>query len=208
MRKLLFLPLLSGALLLHLNGYAQKSASKAHAPVKKSTTVQPAKSKAAVQGEMPPEVEVLEATKIDALPVFAFDSTVAPDDALTQEIKWMLDNSKAVDVGIATAENLLQQQKAANTDAKMDEFYTRFLKEMKSERFRGLFENIFVKIYRDHYNLQEIKELNEFYKTPAGKKMIQVMPLITQQSQTEGGKLGQVMAMQIYQQMMQEEAKK
>lgn len=159
----------------------------------------PAKSETVVA--TPPDVEQLKATKIDAEPVAQFDSSLAPNDELTREIKRMLKLSDAVNMGLLTAESMIQQQKAANDNEELNEFFTAFLKEIKSPRVYTLFENIFVKIYRKHFTLEEAKELSKFYSTPLGKKTIQLTPLTMQESQAECGKLGQMLAMEIYEKM-------
>ncbi len=44
----------------------------------------------------------------------------------------------------------------------------------------------FIPLYDETFTHEEIKQLNEFYETPVGKKTIQVMPELTQ----KGGALG------------------
>ena len=83
----------------------------------------------------------------------------------------------------------------------MGVFFDEFLKEIKSPRVYTLFENIFVKIYRKHFTLEEAKQLSQLYSAPLGKKTIRVTPLTMQESQVECGKLGHMLAMEIYSQM-------
>lgn len=135
------------------------------------------------------------------------DTTDAPNDDLTAEIKHMLDASNAVTIGLSTAENMLLLQKSRNEDKKLDAFYDRFLAAIKSGRGRHLFENIFVKIYRQNYTLDEVKQLRQFYDTPIGKKTLQVMPVILQQSQSQCAQLGEMLGMEVYQQLSAEAPK-
>lgn len=168
-----------------------------------TTKTKNAEKQTVVVEERPPDVAQLEATKIDVLPAVQFDSSLAPNDELTREIKRMLQMSNAVNIGLSTAEKLIQQQKESNSSAEMDVFFDAFLKEIKSPRVYTLFENIFVKIYRKHFTLEEAKELSKFYSTPLGKKTIRVTPLTFQESQEECGKLGQLLAIEIYRQMQE-----
>lgn len=176
------------------------------AAAQKNTAAKPPTSKqhTAVQKQqdIPPELKKQEGTKIDVVapPVPDLDTTAAPDDALTREIKKLLDVSNAVAIGVSTTENLLLQQKAASTDARMNAFYTTFLQTFKSKRVHGLLETIFVKAYRDAYTLEEVKQLTEFYKTPVGKKTLAVLPAIMQKSQQQCSRLGTMLAAEIYQQ--------
>ena len=188
MRKLVSVSVLMLALLVSLTTTAQTKAPKAK---KQTATVE----------EAPPDIEQLKATKIDPIEEVQFDSTMAPNDELTREIKHMLQLSDAVNMGLSTAEKLIQQQKQSNSSEEMGHFFDEFLKEIKSPRVYTLFENIFVKIYRKHFTLEEAKELSKFYSTPVGKKSIRITPLTLQESQAECGKLGQMLAMEIYSQM-------
>lgn len=191
MRKLVSIPVLMLALLVSIIASAQTKSSKTP---KKQTASE-------VALPSPPMMETEEATKIDVAPVAAFDSSLAPNDELTREIKRMLKLSDAVNMGLSTAESIIKQQKQGNENEELEAFYKAFLKEIKSPRVYTLFENIFVKIYRKHFTLEEAKELSKFYSTPLGKKTIQLTPLTMQESQAECGKLGQMLAMEIYQQM-------
>lgn len=186
MKKLLPLPVLLLALLLTVTVQAQ---------------TKKAGSKRGAEEAAPSKVEVVEATKIDALPSVQFDSSLAPNDELTRELKKMLQLTDAVNIGLANAENMLLQQQKASGNEEMNAFFTVFLKELKSPRVYSLFENIFVKIYRKHYTLAEAKQLNQFYATPLGKKTIQVTPATLMESQEQCGKLGQMLAMEVFQQM-------
>lgn len=182
---------------------ASAQTKKSTKPAAHKTTV---KTKPTLTDEEVP-IESLEDTKIDVPDVptakQALDTTAAPNDELTTEIKKLLDVSNAVALGVSATESLLEQQKAANTDKNMDAFYARFLETFKSVRVHGLLENIFVKVYRDAYTLDEVKQLTEFYKTPVGKKTLEALPVILQKSQNECRMLGVMLATEIYQQQAQ-----
>lgn len=176
-------------------------------PKKGKTAARPVPPKAVEKEDIPP-VEQLEATRIDVEkapppppPAVELDTTAAPEDALTAEIRKMLAITNSVEVGLGAAQQLLTQQRAANTDTTLNEFYALFQQEVQSSRVYRLFENIFIKVYRTHFTLEEIRQLNEFYKTPLGKKTVTATPLILQTSQQEGGKLGQMLAMEIVQRL-------
>ncbi|HUQ96455.1 MAG TPA: DUF2059 domain-containing protein [Chitinophagaceae bacterium] len=178
---------------------AQKTKPGVKQPVKKETAASKRTTKQLH------EAEGAEANKIDvAEPALSFDTTAAPADELTFEIKKMLAVSNAVSIGLAAAENMLVLQRKNNTDEKLGIFYDRFLQTFKSSRGRSLFENVFIKIYRENYTLDEIKELEAFYNTPIGKKTLQVTPVILQKSQSQCGQLGEYLGMEVYQQLTNE----
>jgi len=59
--------------------------------------------------------------------------------------------------------------------------------EMKNEKFY----DYFVPIYDKYYSHKEIKALIDFYKTDLGRKTINVLPYITQESMMAGQKWGE-----------------
>jgi uncharacterized protein len=53
-----------------------------------------------------------------------------------------------------------------------------------------LFEDLFIQLYDRHFTLDEIRAVNVFYETPAGKKMIEKMPILMQQGAGVGAEWG------------------
>jgi len=68
-----------------------------------------------------------------------------------------------------------------------NEFWDEFIKEAKTDE---LF-NLIIPVYVKHYTDEEMKQLIEFFKSPLGKKMVEKMPLIAQDSYSAGEKWGQ-----------------
>lgn len=62
------------------------------------------------------------------------------------------------------------------------EFWNNFMQEVKADDL----EKIIIPIYDKHFTETEIDDLVKFYNTPAGKKMIEKMPLIMQESMSAG----------------------
>jgi uncharacterized protein len=57
----------------------------------------------------------------------------------------------------------------------------------ENEKF---FEDLFVQLYDRHFTLDEIRAVNVFYETPAGKKMIEKQPVLMQQGAGIGAEWG------------------
>jgi hypothetical protein len=57
---------------------------------------------------------------------------------------------------------------------------------MSEEMASGAIENLFFPLYDKYFSLEEIHELLDFYKTEIGKKSIEVLPLLTQESMQAG----------------------
>ncbi len=62
-----------------------------------------------------------------------------------------------------------------------------YRESLKTESFN---ESLY-KIYAKHFSVDELREINAFYKSPAGQKSNKVMPLIAEDSMTFGQKWSQ-----------------
>ena len=78
-----------------------------------------------------------------------------------------------------------------------DEFGRRFVSQMNVDAV----SDIITQGYADHFSLEEIKDLGAFYDSPAGKKLVEVQPLImadvAKKAQAYGEKLGMKIAQDI-----------
>jgi hypothetical protein len=54
--------------------------------------------------------------------------------------------------------------------------------------------NLIVPIYAKHYSEEDIQEAIKFYKSPAGKRLIQEQPMVMQESMTAGQQWGRRVA--------------
>jgi hypothetical protein len=67
-------------------------------------------------------------------------------------------------------------------------------------------EEMVIPIYQKYLTEDDVKAINAFYTTPAGKKIISVQPSIMQESMTAGQQWGQELAQRVmrkYQQQLQ-----
>lgn len=55
---------------------------------------------------------------------------------------------------------------------------------MKEEMSWAKMRNDFIDIYSKVYTEEEIAEINKFYSSPAGKKMIEKMPILMKETRT------------------------
>lgn len=81
------------------------------------------------------------------------------------------------------------------------EFWDNFFKEMKGDDLI----NLIVPIYDKHFTEEDINALVAFYDTPVGKKMVEKLPLIMQESITVGQKWGKEIAEKVIQKMNEKE---
>lgn len=59
-------------------------------------------------------------------------------------------------------------------------------------------------IYVRHFTPEEMRQLTAFYRTPAGQKLLEKLPVITQESMAVGQKFGQVVAAELQKRVIEE----
>ena len=62
----------------------------------------------------------------------------------------------------------------------------------------------FVSVYDKHFTHDEIKQLIEFYESPLGQRLIEVTPLISQESMIIGQRWGERIGLEIFKELMME----
>lgn len=81
-------------------------------------------------------------------------------------------------------------------------FWDEFFKEMSADLL-----NKIVPIYDKHFTEEDIKGMIVFYETPAGKKMIEKLPVIMQESMTVGQQWGTELGEKVLARMKENENK-
>ena len=61
-----------------------------------------------------------------------------------------------------------------------------------------------VPAYNKHYSHDEIKQLIQFYETPLGRKVVEVTPLLTQETMIIGQNWGEKLGQEIVEELMAE----
>jgi uncharacterized protein len=59
-------------------------------------------------------------------------------------------------------------------------------------------------LYAAHFTAGELRQVTEFYRTPAGEKFLQKLPVVAQESMALGQKFGQVIAAEVRARMTEE----
>jgi hypothetical protein len=185
-----------------LNGLAQ---------TKPATTKKPAASKPAAKKEeqtpLPPakgEVEPAPANTPALPPLPDIDTTAAPNDDLTKEIKKLLGITSSMSTAVVIMKATIESQRQNPSVQLPEEFYTRFIGSIDNGRVGGMLENAIIKIYRQKFNREEIQEVIKFYETPIGKKMAAESASLADNSRIEGEKIGQYVALKIIGDLMKE----
>lgn len=116
-------------------------------------------------------------------------NTNAQTDTKEKLIKEMLELSGANKMALQTMEMMIASFKKQMPTVETD-FWDEFMKEAQT----GDLISMIVPVYAKHFTESEIKELIAFYKTPIGKKLVEKLPVITQESYGIGEAWGKALS--------------
>ena len=106
---------------------------------------------------------------------FKLDTTSVPDDKLTAEIRELRKVRGAFNVNniieLKIAEQRAKKEMPEADMARVEKFF-------KNGNGKKWLDNAVIWIYRNQYTYEEIIQIKEFYKTPAGQKMAHSFPII------------------------------
>jgi hypothetical protein len=105
--------------------------------------------------------------------------------ATKEHIKALLEMTGSGKLGVQVMENMVITFKKSAPKVPND-FWDEFMKDVKPETLIELIIPIYAKYYTD----EDVIQLIDFYRTPLGKKVIEKMPLISQESYTIGAEWG------------------
>ena len=122
----------------------------------------------------------------------------AVEPELDMEISKLLEETGALDVGMNMANQLLPFIVQANPT--LSQRARRIVEEEFQKGFteaEPVFKELIVEIYANYFTLEDIKAIRAFNRTDTGKKVIAVMPKLSQESVTKGSQLGMAIAQKI-----------
>jgi uncharacterized protein len=74
-----------------------------------------------------------------------------------------------------------------------------------SEEFKQVnFNTMYIDLYDKYFTNEEIKGLIQFYESPVGRKAIEVLPAITQESMKHGMEVGSVVGQKALDRLVRE----
>jgi|GEM_PF-2659879 len=151
----------------------------------------------------PPRNENSDEEVLEALLTIQFDTTNVPEDALTGAIRELIEMTGAMNLGLQFAEEILSSLKG--DAAKLPPGYLeRLMDEMKNGQAFKWMVNTVIRAYRSRFTLEDVNQYLAFYKTPAGKKMVQHLPGIMEYCGREGQLIGRYIGVKVYVDMVQE----
>src|SRR5688572_21498226 len=116
-----------------------------------------------------PAADTTPALNLPPLP--AIDTTAAPDDELTREVKKLLAKTGTLTAVLQNMAAMLDIQRRTPGQQLPVEFFDRFTNEVQNGRVERLLTNLIIKVYRQKFTADDIKEVNKFYDSPVGKKL-------------------------------------
>ncbi len=99
----------------------------------------------------------------------------------TEKIKTLLEVTGSGKIGMQVVTQMIAAFKE-NYSNISDEFWNEFAKEIKPDDL----VNLIIPVYEKYYTEDDIDQMIAFYKTPVGKKMIEVLPKVSQESMAVG----------------------
>jgi hypothetical protein len=130
---------------------------------------------------------ILRLKALDTANILKMDTVTAPNDALTQRIKKLLDEKNGLSVGAILKIKIMDEQQKDTVHSK--EFYKKLTEDITTGKTSKLLENSLVNIYRRTFTENEIDELIIFFQTSAGKKMDKEFLFLLVQSVKDGEQL-------------------
>ena len=124
------------------------------------------------------------------------------EQASPESIKALLKATGSGDLGVQVLNQMVPALKKMIPDAP-ETFWTDFMSEVDASDL----EDLVVPIYQKYLTTSDIEEINRFYQTQAGKKMIRVQPAIMQESMAVGQLWGQELAQKVLMRYEQEKKK-
>jgi hypothetical protein len=123
----------------------------------------------------------------------------AQSPAKHDDIKQLLALTGAGAIGRRVSTQVLEMYKNAHTDIPA-EVWQEIWRDVEARVEEFVTERL-VPIYDQHLSHEDIKELIAFYESPLGKKLLQVMPLMSQESMLAGQAWGRDFAASVQQKL-------
>lgn len=132
---------------------------------------------------------------INKMPLKDFDTSLIPQDIFTQHINELIKEIDVLKLAKNVTNKLIENETTKDSNnLELQNFYKRFSVKINNPLFDSLFTNLYIRNYRKYFTDDDIKQLLVFYRTPVGKKSLQLLPVATTNAIAEGEKLGKYFA--------------
>ena len=110
---------------------------------------------------------------------YKLDTSAAPNDKITGKIIELRDLRGGFNIN-EVVDYKLEEDKQKGEISNSE--FMKFSEFMKTGNGKKWLDNAVVWIYRQHFTYKELKQLVKFYKTPAGRKLSDELPIVMMQS--------------------------
>jgi uncharacterized protein len=132
--------------------------------------------------------------------VVALSSTAfAQSNTKTEKIRKLLEVTGSGKLGIQVINNIVDMYKQSYSEVQQT-FWEEFRKEANTDDL----VNLIIPIYEKFYTEEEITQLIAFYESPLGKKVVQTLPGIMQESMKVGEAWGKQISERIAKKLIAE----
>jgi len=118
-----------------------------------------------------------------------FTSHASAEPAKKESIKLLMEKTGAGDIGKQMLNQMIPALKSMIPNAP-ENFWKDMMQEINSEQMIDLI----IPVYQKHLSEKDVRAINAFYDTNAGKKLISAQPLIMQESMILGQQWGREIA--------------
>jgi len=141
-----------------------------------------------------------------APPAAAAAPSAPVDPAKAEVIRQLMEVTGAGKLGEEYVDLITQRVRQVVTNVipqpdKLQQFMDAFSKNFGTRITAAQINDAQIPIYANHLSTEDIQALLNFYKTPAGQRIIKALPLIVQESQNAGANMVQPAAMDTLRQM-------
>lgn len=141
-----------------------------------------------------------------APPAAAAAPSAPVDPAKAELIRQLMEVTGAGKLGEEYVDLITQRVRQVVTNVipqpdKLQQFMDAFSKNFGTRITAAQINDAQIPIYANHLSTEDIQALLNFYKTPAGQRIIKALPLIVQESQNAGANMVQPAAMDTLRQM-------
>lgn len=125
---------------------------------------------------------------------------------LQQDFQGIIESIPAETIGVSTAQKQEMIQTISQDITRIANQYNQRL--MERINFNQIIENVYYPLYDKYYTEEDLRAMINFYKTPTGKKTIDIMPQLLQESIQRVAQIIQPQATQIFQEIFEQEIKR
>lgn len=122
---------------------------------------------------------------------------------LQQDFQAIIESIPTESIGVSAAQKQELLQTLSQDINRIANLYNQRL--MEKINFNQIIDNVYYPLYDKYYTEEDLQAMIDFYQTPTGKKTIDVMPQLLQESIQRVSQIIQPQATQIFQEIFEQE---